>query len=38
LITSLFFNLFAATEPTANVCVAHETLCNDPGVYIATTG
>jgi len=28
-----FFNLFAAREPSANVCVAHGTLCNDPSVY-----
>jgi len=34
----VFFNLFAAEEPPANVCVAHGTLCNDPSVYIATTG
>jgi len=24
----VFFNLFAAVEPSANVCVAHGTLCN----------
>ena len=29
----MFFNLFAAREPSANVCVAHGTLCNDPSVY-----
>jgi len=29
----VFFNLFAAAEPTANVCVAHGTRCNDPSVY-----
>jgi len=34
---SVFFNLFAAAEPCANVCVAHGTLCNDPSVYIAAT-
>jgi len=32
----VFFNLFAAADPYANVCVAHGTLCNDPSV-IATT-
>jgi len=26
----VFFNLFAAAEPSANVCVTHGTLCNDP--------
>jgi len=31
--TAVFFNLFAAGEPPANVCVAHGTLCNDPCVY-----
>ena len=30
---AVFFNLFAAAEPSANVCVAHGTLCNDPSVY-----
>jgi len=35
--TAVFFNLFAATEPSANVCVARGTLCNDPSVYIAIT-
>ena len=35
--TAVFFNLFAAAEPSANVCVARGTLCNDPSVYIATT-
>ena len=30
---SMFFNLFAAAEPSANVCVARGTLCNDPSVY-----
>jgi len=34
---SVFFNLFAAAEPSANVCATHETLCNVPSVYIATT-
>jgi len=29
---AVFFNLFAAAEPSANVCVAHGTLCNDPSV------
>jgi len=33
----MFFNLFAAEDPSANVCVAHGTLCNDLSVYIATT-
>jgi len=33
----VFFKLFAATEPSANVCVAHGTLCNDLNVYISTT-
>ena len=33
----VFFNLFAAAEPSANVCVSHGTLCNDSSVYIATT-
>jgi len=31
------FQLFAAAEPSANVCVALGTPCNDPSVYIATT-
>ena len=35
--SSVFFNPFAAAEPSATDCVAHETLCNDPNVYIATT-
>jgi len=26
--TAVFFNLFAATEPSANACVTHGTLCN----------
>jgi len=30
---SVFFNLFAAMEPSANVCVAHGTLFSDPSVY-----
>jgi len=34
---SVFFILFAAAEPSPNVCVAYGTLCNDPSVYIATT-
>ena len=33
----MFFNLFAAAEPSVNVCVAHGTLSNDLSVYIATT-
>jgi len=35
--TAVFFNLFATGEPSANVCVAHGTVCNDPNIYIATT-
>ena len=31
--TAMFINLFAAVEPSANVCVAQGTLCNDPSVY-----
>ena len=31
------FNLFAAAENSANVCVAHGTLCNDTKVHVATT-
>jgi len=34
---AVFFNLFAATEPSTNVCVAHGILCNDPSDYFATT-
>jgi len=34
---AVFFNHFAAAEPSVNVCVAHGTLCNDLSVYIATT-
>jgi len=30
---AVFFNLFPAVEPSANVCVAHGTLCIDPSVY-----
>jgi len=33
----VFFNLFPAAEPSANVCLAHGTLCNHPSVYIAIT-
>jgi len=33
----VFFNLFAATERSANVCIARGTLCNDPSVYITIT-
>jgi len=29
-VRQLFFNLSAAAEPSANVCIAHGTLCNDP--------
>jgi len=32
--TTVFFNLFAAAELFANVCVAHGTLRNDPSVYL----
>jgi len=35
--SSVFFNHVVAAEPSITVCVAHETLCNDPSVYIATT-
>jgi len=28
----VFFNHFAAAEPSANVCIAHGTLCSDPSV------
>jgi len=31
--TPAFFNLFVVAEPSANACVAHGTLCNDPSVY-----
>ena len=31
----VFFNLFAAAAPSANLCVAHGTWCNDPSVYPA---
>jgi len=33
LLIAVFFNLFAAAEPSTNVCVAHGTLSNDPSVY-----
>ena len=33
----MFFNLFAAAKPSANVCVAQGTLRDDPSAYIATT-
>jgi len=36
LLRAVFFNLFAAAQPSANVWVAHGTLCNDPSVCIAT--
>jgi len=36
-LSTVFFNLFAAAEPSTNVCIAHRTLCNDPSVFIATT-
>jgi len=35
--SSVLLNLFAAAELSTTVCVAHETLCNDPSVYIAAT-
>ena len=34
---SVFFNLCAAGEPSANFCFAHGTLCKDLKVYIAAT-
>jgi len=30
---SVFSYFIAATKPSANVCVAHGTLCNDPSVH-----
>jgi len=33
--TAVFFNLCVVAESSANVCVAHGTLCNDPSVYSA---
>jgi len=33
----VLFNFFAAVEASADVCIAHGTLCNDPSVCIATT-
>jgi len=36
MVRAVFFNLFAAPEPSANVCVVHATLSNDPSVHIAT--
>jgi len=33
----VFFNRFAAAEPSANVCVAHGTRRNDTTFRIATT-
>jgi len=33
----VFFNLFAAAEPSVNVCVAHGIQYNDPSFYIGTT-
>jgi len=32
---SVFFNLFAAAEPSANVFFVHGTLCNDPSADVA---
>jgi len=29
---AVFFNLFAAAEPSANICLAHGTLRNDQSV------
>ena len=34
---TVFFGVFAAAEPSVNVCVAHWTICNDPSVCIAAT-
>jgi len=34
---AVFFNHFAAAEPSVNVCVARGTLHNDQSVHIATT-
>jgi len=34
---TVFFDLFSAAEPSANVCAAHGTLCNDTTFCIATT-
>jgi len=36
-LVTVFFILFAAAEPSTNVCVAHGTLCNDPCIYIIAT-
>jgi len=33
--TFVFFNLSAAAEPSANVCVAHGTLCEGPSLHLA---
>jgi len=33
----VFFNLFVPAKPSANVCIAHGTLCSDPSVCITTT-
>ena len=33
---AVFFNIFAAAEPSANVCVAPGTRCNDPNVYLVS--
>jgi len=33
----VFFNHFAAAEPSATVCIVHGTLCNHPSFYFATT-
>ena len=35
--SAVFFNRFAAAEPSVNVCVAHGTQYNDWSVYIPTT-
>jgi len=32
---TMFSNLFAAAEPTAYICVAHGTPCNDPSYTTA---
>ena len=34
---AVFFNHFAAAEPSVNVCVAHGAQYNDPSVHIAAT-
>jgi len=29
----VFLNLFAAAEPSTNICVVHGILCSDPSIY-----